>query len=88
MVFMMRKRNVGVVDLRNLRFVSDPQVSPNGERIAFVHTTMDYEKNDYMSSLWTADLKTGRIVQFTSEVGKYRNPVWSPDGSLLLLMEA
>ncbi|MDP6457717.1 MAG: S9 family peptidase [Candidatus Bathyarchaeota archaeon] len=81
---MMRKRNVGVVDLRSLRFVSDPQVSPNGERIAFVHTTMDYEKNDYMSSLWTADLKTGRIVQFTSEVGKYRNPVWSPDGSLLL----
>ena len=63
---MNKKRAVGIRDLFNLRIVSEPQISPDGERIAFVHTMIDYEEDEYISDIWMADAKTGASVQFTS----------------------
>jgi dipeptidyl aminopeptidase/acylaminoacyl peptidase len=81
---MARKRNVEVRDLMRIRMVSDPQISPDGRRVAFVHTSIDYKKDEYVSDLWLADLETGRVDQFTSGRGKDKNPGWSPDGRSLL----
>jgi Tol biopolymer transport system component len=82
-VSMSRKR-MGITSLRRFRIVSDPQISPEGRRIAFIHTTIDHKVNDYVSNLWLADSKSGELVQFTSGRGKDRYPRWSPDGSRLL----
>lgn len=81
---MARKRNVEVRDLMRIRMVSDPQISPDGRQVAFVHTSIDYKKDEYVSNLWLADLETGRVDQFTSGRGKDKNPGWSPDGRSLL----
>ncbi|MCX6654399.1 MAG: S9 family peptidase [Candidatus Bathyarchaeota archaeon] len=81
---MNEKRNIRVEDLRDLRFVSDPQISPNGDRVTFVHTTIENSKDDYVSNLWMADLKKGETSQFTFGRGKDQSPRWSPDGSQLL----
>ena len=78
------KRNIRVEDLRDLRFVSDPQISPNGSRVTFVYTTIENSKDDYISNLWMIDLKKGGTSQFTFGRGKDQNPRWSPDGSRLL----
>ncbi len=81
---MASKKPVEIKDLFKLRMVSDPRLSPDGGRIAFVHTTFDYEKDEYVSDIWMADAKTGESTQFTSGRGKDKGPRWSPDGKRLL----
>jgi len=83
-ILMREKRNIEVKDLMRIHFVSDPQISPDGSHVAFVHTTIDYNMDDYVSALWMADLETGRTAQFTSGRGKDKNPRWSPDSRRLL----
>ena len=81
---MASKKPVEIKDLFKLRLVSDPRFSPDGGRVAFVNTTFDYEKDEYVSDIWMADAKTGASSQFTSGRGKDKGPRWSPDGKLLL----
>ena len=53
---MAKRKPVDIKDLFRLRLVSDVRVSPDGRRVAFVHTTLDYEKDEYMSDIWLADV--------------------------------
>jgi dipeptidyl aminopeptidase/acylaminoacyl peptidase len=80
----MATKRIAVTSLRQLRMVSDPQISPDGRRVAFVHTTIDHQANEYVSHLWLADCPSGDSAQFTAGRGKDRSPRWSPDGSRLL----
>jgi dipeptidyl aminopeptidase/acylaminoacyl peptidase len=79
-----KSKPVVIKDLFKLRMVSDPRISPEGRRVAFVHTSFDYEKDEYLSDIWMADAKTGESTQFTSGRGKDKGPRWSPDGKRLL----
>jgi dipeptidyl aminopeptidase/acylaminoacyl peptidase len=83
-VVLANRKPVVIKDLFRLRMVSDPRISPEGKRVAFVHTSFDYEKDEYMSDIWMADTKTGESTQFTSGRGKDKEPRWSPDGKRLL----
>lgn len=84
----MGKRRITIEDLLSLKWVSDPQVSPDGTRVAYVLTIVDREADTYRSHLWvmpleggpSAELRAGPARQFT--VGDHRdsNPRWSPDG--------
>ncbi len=80
----MSTRRIAVTSLRQLRIVSDPQISPNGRPVAFVQTTLDHRANEYVSHLWLADCLSGDTAQFTAARGKDRSPRWSPDGDRLL----
>jgi dipeptidyl aminopeptidase/acylaminoacyl peptidase len=40
---------------------------------------MDFEKDEYLSDLWMADVESGTITQFTAGRRKDKNPIWSPD---------
>ena len=84
----MAPRPVKPRDLRRLVFISDPQTSPDGSEVAYVHTSIDYEKNDYVKHIWIHDLDTGRDTQFTSGDGKDSNPRWSPTGNKLLFLSS
>src|SRR5579883_2667548 len=42
-------------DLYRIRWLSDARISPGGERVAFVHTTLDEAEDDYRSQIWLAD---------------------------------
>jgi dipeptidyl aminopeptidase/acylaminoacyl peptidase len=39
-------------DLLRITFLSDPQISPLGDRIAYVATTLSEERDEYLSSIW------------------------------------
>ena len=41
------------------RFVSDPQISPDGRRIAFVVTTLSEARDEYLSTIWVVDVDGG-----------------------------
>jgi dipeptidyl aminopeptidase/acylaminoacyl peptidase len=71
---MVKKRLVAVRDLAKIKAVSDPQISPDGKRVAFVHTTMDFEKDAYVNDIWLADTATGKSEPFTQGRGKDKNP--------------
>jgi len=77
-------KRVEIMDLAKIRAVSSPQISPDGGSAVFVHTVMDFEKDEYMGDLWVADLETGEARQFTSGRRKDGNPRWSPDGRRIL----
>ena len=42
-------------DILKIRFVSDPRISPDGRRVAFVLTTLSQERDEYLSNIWMVD---------------------------------
>jgi len=52
--------------LTELRFLSDPLLSPAGNTALFTVSRMDREKNTYLSDLYMADLASGSCRQLTA----------------------
>jgi len=66
-------------ELALITSVSDPQIHPDGHRIAFVVTTIDLEKDLYLSSIWLWDGEARRLTHGSND----SSPRWSPDGGTL-----
>jgi dipeptidyl aminopeptidase/acylaminoacyl peptidase len=75
-----KKRAITIDDLYELTLVGDANISPDGERIAYVRRTIDKEKNDYLTSIWLWE--AGQTRQYTAG-DKDGSPRWSPDGKTL-----
>jgi len=80
------KKLVSIEDLRTLKMISDPQISPTGDQVAFVVTVIDFPSNEYHSNIWLTNIQTGTIRSFTSGRRKDKNPRWSPNSSQLLFL--
>jgi dipeptidyl aminopeptidase/acylaminoacyl peptidase len=74
-------------DLLRLTWVADPQISPDGTRIAFVRVTVDAEADEYRTNLWIADIQNGTVRALTFG-GRDSQPRWSPDGTRLVFVRA
>jgi len=70
-------------DLFRIRFVSDPQISPDGRRVAFVVTTLSEARDEYLSTIWMVGADGGEVRPFTRGPGRDTAPRWSPDGRWL-----
>jgi dipeptidyl aminopeptidase/acylaminoacyl peptidase len=70
-------------DLLRIRFVSDPQISPDGRRVAFVVTTLSDARDEYLSTIWMVDTDGGEARPFTRGPRRDTAPRWSPDGRWL-----
>jgi len=77
----MDKRKITIDDLCNLKFISDPQISPNGEWVVFSVKTIHKEKNRYFSHLYLGDIVAKRVIQFTYGETNDHHPRWSPSGN-------
>ncbi|MBZ9712504.1 S9 family peptidase [Deinococcus multiflagellatus] len=81
----------GPETLLSLSFPSDPQISPDGQRAAFVLTRVEEEdphkpdaafaKPRYKGQIWLADAAGTRAL--THGEGRDGSPRWSPDGQTL-----
>jgi dipeptidyl aminopeptidase/acylaminoacyl peptidase len=67
-------------DLPRFAAVSDPRISPDGERIAYVVTTIDLEANTTRSAVWLVPFEGGVPRRLTAGERHDRAPRWSPDG--------
>src|SRR6266567_276682 len=76
-------RSITIEDLYQFKQVSRPRISPDGQRVAFVVTTIDERKQEYHSSIWIAATDGGEVKRFTGGASKAHNPNWSPDGRWL-----
>ncbi|MGH2348522.1 MAG: S9 family peptidase [bacterium] len=68
-------------DLLRIRFVSDPQIAPDGRRVAFVVTTLSEEKDEYLANVWLVDTAGAEPRRFTTGPKRDSAPRWSPDGT-------
>src|SRR5215475_13989428 len=82
-----QKRNITEKDLFNFVWIGDPQVSPDGARVAFVRTTVNDKKDGYNTAIWTVTTATGETRQLTNGP-RDTTPRWSPDGNYLLFVRA
>ena len=60
------RRGMVPEDLTRLQFVTDPQLSPDGRRIAFVVTSLSEERDEYLSNIWVVDVTGGEPRRFTA----------------------
>jgi len=82
----MTMRPITAEDLLAFRLPGDPQISPDGTRIAYVETWIAKESNEYKSRIMMVAPGI-KPVAFTSG-DKDSNPRWSPDGRYLAFSRA
>ncbi|HJZ79240.1 MAG TPA: hypothetical protein VKD91_02810, partial [Pyrinomonadaceae bacterium] len=54
-----QKRNISEKDLFSFTWIADPQVSPDGSRIAFLRVTVNDRKDGYNTAIWMVSTATG-----------------------------
>lgn len=70
-------------DLFGLSVAADPQISPDGRRIAYVRRTNDIMTDSAVSSIWLIDVASGEEIPLVTGEGTHVSPRWSPDGTRL-----
>ncbi len=72
------------MDVFDLEWASDPQISPDGARIAYVRNSMDIRHDRRRSTIWIAASDGSDHRALTSGLRNDGSPRWSPDGTRLL----
>src|SRR6266513_135691 len=78
-----QKRNITEKDLFDFVWIGDPQISPDGTRVAFVRVTVNEKKEGYNTSIWSVPVAGGDSFSFTDLPKGASNPVWAPDGKTI-----
>ena len=79
-------RPIEINDLGKIKYVGDPQISPNGKTVAYVVTEADIPGKTYHSSIWLASTDGSWNRKFTHSNAKDSSPRWSPDGATLAFL--
>ena len=67
-------------DLMNVKRVGDPQLSPDGKRVAFTIGIVNKEENRVLTHIYTIRIDGTGQKQLTSGDKSANSPRWSPDG--------
>ena len=72
-----------MMDVFQLEFASDPQISPDGKRVVYERNSMDIMEDRRRTELWIVDADSSNHRKLTTSSGRESSPRWSPDGSML-----
>src|ERR1051326_6015078 len=91
------KRPLKLDDLSRFRNVGDPEVSPDGQWVAYTVSTIDTKEDKRITDLWMVSWDGERDVRLTwkgdvsddadpEDAASSSNPRWSPDGQYISFM--
>lgn len=83
-----QSRSPTIDDVLAVRSLSDPQLSPDGARIAFVVREVDHEAGGFRTRIHIAPTGAGTARPITRESLEPRAPQWSPSASRLAFLAA
>jgi acylaminoacyl-peptidase len=69
------------LDVFELEYASDPQISPDGRQVVYVRQSNDIMSDSTRSNLWLVDIDGGSHRPLLSGRDDYSSPRWSPDGT-------
>ncbi|MGH2459750.1 MAG: S9 family peptidase [Chloroflexota bacterium] len=78
------RRLLALSDLSSIQGVSDPRISPDGRRVAFVVETIEVETNQIRERIWLVEVDgSAGPLPLTTGDDRETEPRWSPDGQIL-----
>jgi len=82
------RREIDIDDLLNIRFPHNAALAPDGRRVVFALSRLDYDGNEFRGTLWMmpAAADGGGATPFTADEAWDTNPVWSPDGTWIAFL--
>lgn len=80
------KRLPTVDDLDALRDVSDPQISPDGNWVAYTVDAVDKKRDKNDSDIYLASWDGRRTIRLTSSPAREHTPRFSPDGAWIAFL--
>ena len=82
------RRLLTAEDINAVREVSDPQLSPDGQWVAYVVSEADRAKDKQRSHVWMASWDGKQQVQLTYSEDSEHTPRFSPDGKYVAFLTA
>jgi dipeptidyl aminopeptidase/acylaminoacyl peptidase len=80
-------RHLTIEDLTAFHWIADPQISPDGARVAFTRVWVDAEADEYRTAIWIVEAGGTGLRRLTAGE-RVTQPRWSPDGSWLAFVRA
>ncbi|HKW11947.1 MAG TPA: S9 family peptidase [Gemmatimonadaceae bacterium] len=80
------KRALRSGDLYHLKDVRDPEISPDGQWVAYTVTTVDSAKDKSDNDVWMTSWDGATTIRVTSSPESESSPRWSPDGRYLAFL--
>ena len=76
--------NLELLDIFNMEFVSDPQISPDGSKIIYVRNFKDVMTDRNLSNLWIVNFDGSNHRPLTTGNHNDFAPKWSHDGKKIV----
>lgn len=70
-------------DLLSIKSAGGARISPDGARVAYTVSAVDFKQDTTVTHIWLADASTGQTIQLTRGDKSCTGPDWSPDGQWL-----
>jgi dipeptidyl aminopeptidase/acylaminoacyl peptidase len=81
-------RRLHSIDVFQLEYADDVQISPDGLQIAYVRVSHDIMTDRTRRNLWIVNVDGSNNRPVRSEAKNFSSPRWSPDGSRLAYVSA